>query len=190
MNSQVHYSPLEDLPASFRASYFAAQQREVTPACIVQPRSAEDVALAVRIIGQANGSGEGDNCIFAIRGGGHGMFAGASSAPNGITIDLRYMDNVSVTEDLKTASLGPGNRWVNVYKALEPFGLTVAGSRDDSVGVGGFLLGGEWLRVKLNFGSQIRDQGGAVLFMSYSSNILNQDRRHFLYFPPLWMGIG
>ena len=117
----------------------------MTPACIVQPRSAEDVALAVRIIGEADGGVEDGKCIFAIKGGGHGMFAGASSAPNGVIVDMRYMNNVTVAEDLKTASLGPGSRWGDVYKSLEPFGLTVAGGRDNSVGVGGFLLGGECL---------------------------------------------
>lgn len=166
MNSHVHYNPLEDLPASFRASYFSAQQREVTPACVVQPRSAEDVALAVRILGEAHGGAEDDKCIFAIKGGGHGIFAGASSAPNGITIDLQYMDDVSVMKDHKTASLGPGIRWGDVYKALEPFGLTVAGGRDNSVGVGGFLLGGECLVSMATFLlSYLRSMRGSSIYV-------------------------
>jgi FAD/FMN-containing dehydrogenase len=109
----------------------------------MQPRSAEDVALAVRIIAEAHSGEDDDKCIFAVKSGGHGMFAGASNTPGGVTIDLRYMDDVSVAEDRKTVALGPGNKRGGVYKALEPFGLTVAGGRDDSVGVGGFLLRGE-----------------------------------------------
>lgn len=135
--SQVHYGPLSDL-VFFPASYFTAQQREVMPACIVQLQSIEDVAFAVRIIAEINSGDDDDMCISAVKSGGHGTFAGASNAPGGITIDLQYLDDVVVAEDRETVAFGPGNRG-GVYDVLEPFGITVAGGRDDSVGVGGFL---------------------------------------------------
>jgi FAD/FMN-containing dehydrogenase len=76
----------------------------------VQPQSAEDVALAVRIIAETHSGGDNDKCIFAVKSGGHGMFAGASNAPGDVTIDLRYLDDVSVAEDRKTVTLGLGNK--------------------------------------------------------------------------------
>ena len=48
------------------------------------------------------------------------MFAGASNAAGGITIDLKYLNGVELSEDRETASIGPGNRWGEVYKKLEP----------------------------------------------------------------------
>ena len=41
-----------------------------------------------------------------------------------------------------TAKIGPGNRWTNVAKALEPYGVAVAGGRIGHVGVGGYMVGG------------------------------------------------
>ena len=71
------------------------------------------------------------------------MFAGASNAGGGITIDLQYLDMRELSEDKQTAFVGSGNRWGAVYKWLDPMDLTVIGGRENRVGVGGFLLGGE-----------------------------------------------
>lgn len=57
-------------------------------------------------------------------------------------IDLVKMDRIAIDDDRKTVHVGPGNRWLAVYAALEPLGVTVVGGRDANVGVGGFLLGG------------------------------------------------
>jgi hypothetical protein len=67
----------------------------------------------VRIIAEADSrDSDGDNkCIFAVKSGGHRAFAGRSNAPGGITIDLRYLGDVSVAENRETVSLGPGNQW-------------------------------------------------------------------------------
>ena len=52
------------------------------------------------------------------------------------------MSTVSFNDTSQLASLGPGNRWGDVYDQLAPHGVTVAGARGSSVGVAGFLLGG------------------------------------------------
>ncbi len=72
------------------------------------------------------------------------MFVGASNAPGGITIDLGKLDEIDVAEDLETARVGTGNRWKNVYERLEPLNMTAVGGRNGEVGVGGFILGGEF----------------------------------------------
>jgi len=74
------------------------------------------------------------------------MFAGASNAIGGVTIDFKYLNGIELNEDRSIARIGPGNRWAEVYKTLEPQGLTVAGGRVSDVGVGGFMLGGKSTR--------------------------------------------
>jgi FAD/FMN-containing dehydrogenase len=124
------------LPEGFGDAYFSARQREVVPVCVIQPSSPQDVSTVIRIINQ-------NSCHFAVKSGGHAMFAGASNAIGGITIDLKYLNEIELSQDHEIAMIGPGNRWGEVYKILEPQGLTVVGGRASTVGVGGFMLGGK-----------------------------------------------
>ena len=59
-----------------------------------------------------------------------------------MTIDLINLNQITVSSDKKQASVGPGNRWVDVYNKLEPLGLSVVGGRIEDIGVGGLTLGG------------------------------------------------
>lgn len=117
-----------------------------TPACIVSPESAEDVATAVKVLVDGR-------CRFSIKGGGHTPFAGAASITSGVQIDMTAMHAVTVSEDRKVASIGPGARWGQVYPELEAQGLMVAGGRDSDVGVGGLILGGgySWFTTSKGF---------------------------------------
>lgn len=82
-------------------------------------------------------------------------FPGASNydgkGKEGVTIDLSSLTQVQVLNSWKqkgvirtekVAKLGPGARWIDVYRVLDPLALTVPGGRVDSVGVGGYLIGG------------------------------------------------
>jgi FAD/FMN-containing dehydrogenase len=120
----------------FSDSFYSTHQRLVIPACILTPESPQEVSQAILIIRQ-------HSCIFAVKSGGHATFVGASNAPSGITIDLRKLNTIEISEDQETTIVGSGNRWKEVYEKLEPFNLTVAGGRNPDVGVGGFILGGE-----------------------------------------------
>ena len=72
-------------------------------------------------------------------------WAGAANiAAPGVTIDLKLMDSVDVSADRKTVSLGPGGSWGPVYDTLDHFNLTAVGGRSNTVGVGGFTLGGQF----------------------------------------------
>lgn len=64
-----------------------------------------------------------------MKSGGHAAFAGASSIEDGITIDLVDLNERKLSEDGKTVAIGPGNRWLDVYEYLEPYGLAVVGGR-------------------------------------------------------------
>lgn len=105
---------------------------------MVLPESADDVARAVQVVREYQ-------CPFAARSGGHGNHAGASSIEGGLLIDLGRLNSVTVSEDESLALIGPGNRWVDVYKVLEEKGLLVVGGRTATVGVGGLSLGGTYI---------------------------------------------
>ncbi|KAK3688815.1 hypothetical protein B0T22DRAFT_426769 [Podospora appendiculata] len=120
------------------ASYFSAQQASVQPACIVQAQTANDVSAAVVTL-TTTAAGL---CPFAVRSGGHTGFVGASNSPGGVTIDLRALKSVTVSNNGSRASVGVGNTWDTVYAKLDPLGLSVAGGRAAGVGVGGLTLGG------------------------------------------------
>ena len=79
---------------------------------------------------------------FAIRSGGHTPFPGAASTDDGILISLEALNAISVDVGRGIASVGPGNRWKNVYEFLEPYGLGVVGGRASPIGVGGLITGG------------------------------------------------
>ncbi|KAI1645450.1 FAD-binding domain-containing protein [Daldinia loculata] len=104
-------------------------------ACIVSPKNAQEVSTVVKILSQ-NGA------KFAIRSGGHNYIPGFASVDEGVLISLSSLNSTELSEDKKTAKIGPGNRWQAVYEALVPEGLVVVGGRVGPVGVGGLMLGG------------------------------------------------
>jgi FAD/FMN-containing dehydrogenase len=71
-------------------------------------------------------------------------WGGAANIEGGVTIDLAQMKEVTVSKNQQLVSLGPGNKWADVYSKLAPMRLAVSGGRWGNVGVGGFLLGGEF----------------------------------------------
>ncbi|KAL2821356.1 FAD-binding domain-containing protein [Aspergillus cavernicola] len=105
------------------------------PQVIVTPTTAQQVAAALAL------------CIFfiikfSIRGGGHLHNPGFNSNDGGVVISLGQFEQVRLSEDKSTADIGLGLRWLDVYEALEPEGLAVAGGRMPTVGVPGLILGG------------------------------------------------
>ncbi|KAL2831968.1 hypothetical protein BJY01DRAFT_226223 [Aspergillus pseudoustus] len=123
------------LPAGFEQRYLAAQQRDLVPACMVQPESAEGVSRILQVVREYP-------CQFAVRGGGHANHAGASSIHGGLLIDMSRISQVTVSDDESIARIGAGLRWGDVYAVLEEKGLVVVGGRSSTVGVAGFTLGG------------------------------------------------
>jgi hypothetical protein len=79
---------------------------------------------------------------FAVTNGGHSTVLGASNLDTGVTLDLSSITSISVGADNASLEVGTATLWHDVYRLLDPKGLTVAGARAGSVGAGGFLLGG------------------------------------------------
>ncbi|KAH8427290.1 FAD-binding oxidoreductase [Aspergillus melleus] len=120
-------------------SYFSFQEQNVRPACVVRPTDAQDVAAIVKTMARTyRESGE----RFAIRSHGHMLSAEAANIQDGVTVDLRSLHQVTVSQGRSTVRIGSGASWLQVYQTLDPLRITVAGGRDASIGAGGFLTGG------------------------------------------------
>jgi FAD/FMN-containing dehydrogenase len=116
-------------------TYWSDRQGEVSPACFVTPRSAANVSAIIKSLTALQSP-------FSVKAGGHTAFAGGSNVDQGVTIDLMYMDEITVNSDSQAVSVGAGGRWIQVTEALDPLGLSVVGGRVADVGVAGLLLGG------------------------------------------------
>jgi hypothetical protein len=115
----------------------------LSPSCIFSPTSTQDVSKAVAILSGLSTIGSEFNlgCQFAIRSGGHTPWAGAANIDAGVTIDMSAINQVTVAPDQSFTSIGPGNRWVDVYLKLDALGFAVPRSHVSSVGVGELVTG-------------------------------------------------
>jgi FAD/FMN-containing dehydrogenase len=105
-----------------------------TPALVVQPTSAEDVAASV-VFARENG------VLLGVKGGGHNI-AGTAIAERGLTLDMSRMRAVSVDPRARLAHVGPGCLLQDVDRATQEHGLATVLGFVSEVGVGGLTLGG------------------------------------------------
>lgn len=106
------------------------------PACVFVPRNAQQVSLAVTTMTLTLSK-------FAVRGGGHMPIPGYNGIDsNGILLSASNLTGLVLSTDKSTVSVGPGNRWGDVYTYLAPSNLAAVGGRVGHVGVPGLLLGG------------------------------------------------
>ena len=92
-----------------------------TPALVVQPISADDVAVAVRFAAE-------HELLLSIKGGGHNI-AGTAIAEGGLTLDMSRMRGVTVDPSARLAYVGPGCLLKDVDRTTQKLGLaTVLGS--------------------------------------------------------------
>jgi FAD/FMN-containing dehydrogenase len=105
----------------------------------VRPRNADDVQYAVKHAKDLGVS-------ITVKNGGH-SFCGSSTAKEGILMDLKRLNNVSIDLDSLRATVQAGTVWGQVYKQLSILksrgdGYILNGGRCPAVGVSGFILGG------------------------------------------------
>lgn len=84
-------------------SYFDISAK-LKPACYVQPRTADEVAAAVKALASAGQR-------FAVRAGGYTTRAESSNIDGGVTIDLGLLNKIEYDPATETAHLGPGANW-------------------------------------------------------------------------------
>jgi len=129
--------PDSNLYNSSITSYFSGQERELNPTCVFEPVTASEISQFIKIVTACNGT------QFAIRGGGHTLWTGAANIDCGITMDMRLMNDTTLSQDNQIAHLEPGARYHDVYHEVVKHNVTVMGGRVPGIGVGGFASGGE-----------------------------------------------
>jgi FAD/FMN-containing dehydrogenase len=67
---------------------------------------------------------------------------------DGVLIDLSALKEITYNPSLRTVRVGSGNNWGDLYSALDPLNVTVAGGRIVDVGVAGLTLGGMSTQVR------------------------------------------
>lgn len=112
---------------------FNPQNNVLTPSCIVQPTTTEDVAQAMRAIHL-------HKAYYAVRSGGHTGMEGWDSVDSGVLIDFSLMTAFSYNEIAQTVTVQPGLRWGEIYNLTEPYGASPMGGRVEHVGTG-LILG-------------------------------------------------
>ncbi|CAF2153264.1 unnamed protein product [Rotaria magnacalcarata] len=117
------------------------------PICSVEPATSADVATIMKIIRETQ-------VPFGVKGGGHTLNPGFSST-TGIHIAMRRFDKVIYHANNQTVDVDSGLIWDDVYKALDPYNVSVVGGRVSGVGVAGFTLGGGYSWKSNQFGLAI-----------------------------------
>ncbi|KAL8943619.1 MAG: hypothetical protein Q9211_000923, partial [Gyalolechia sp. 1 TL-2023] len=130
-----------------RTSYYSGFERALAPGCIFRPENAPEVSQFIKLVTANSQNGNYGNPgqstpQFAVRGGGHTLFSGAANIDGRVTVDLRAIKSLELSQDLKMASIGGGAIWSDIYPQMVPYNLTVMGGRVPGVGVGGFSTGG------------------------------------------------
>ncbi|KAL3956867.1 hypothetical protein ACCO45_009713 [Purpureocillium lilacinum] len=95
-------------------SNFSGNHLDGKPSLITTPETEQHVAAIVSAC-------VANRVKFVVRGGGHDAF-GRSTVANGVTIDLRKLSSVAVSQDRQTARIGGGATSVQVLTALAPKG--------------------------------------------------------------------
>jgi FAD/FMN-containing dehydrogenase len=148
------------------------QRRQVfnrtgSPAVIVQPQNAADIATAIRFA-------RDQRLVLSIRSGGHGI-AGQATNDSGLVIDLACLNQVEVLDAAQhRVRIGAGTTWGEAAEALAAHGLAISSGDTRSVGVGGLTLGGGigWMVRKYGLtidhleGAELVTANGEILHVS------------------------
>jgi FAD/FMN-containing dehydrogenase len=120
---------------------------DLRPAAIVRPRTAAEVATAIRF-------GRDHDLELAVRSGGHSA-AGHSSCDGGLVIDLSAMRGVTVDAARRTARANGGALLGELDVAAQAHGLVCPIGVIGHTGVAGLTLGGGVGRLQRQFGLTI-----------------------------------
>ncbi|KAG2068765.1 FAD-binding domain-containing protein [Suillus decipiens] len=115
-----------------------------TSACSFEPANAQDVGIALQILGE-------NQTPFAVKGGGHSANPGFSSTP-GVQIAMTQFSEVVYDESAQTATIGMGLVWEDIYSSLANYDMVVVGGKDTDVGVAGVVLGGGYSCLSNQYG--------------------------------------
>ncbi|KAI0521217.1 FAD-binding domain-containing protein [Xylaria bambusicola] len=103
--------------------------------CIVSPQDVQDVARVIGIITSTQSP-------FSIRSGGHDFNKNHSTVENGVIIDMVNFNDITLSVDKSSITVGVGTRWGAVYQALNGTGVSVNGARSPDPAIGGQTISG------------------------------------------------
>ncbi|KAL4759688.1 FAD-binding oxidoreductase [Aspergillus foveolatus] len=162
------------------SSYYDDQERSLRPGCIFRPTNTSEVSQFVKLM-----TADKRKPQFAVRGGGHTLWTGAANIGPGITVDMRLMDQLELSEDKKIARIGGGAVWDHIYPQLVPHDLTVMGGRIPGIGVGGFATGGGITFSSREHGFSCDNIYGYEVVLGNGQVIYADKRSH----PDLWLAL-
>jgi FAD/FMN-containing dehydrogenase len=140
------------------------------PAVIAKCAGTSDVVAAVNFAREKG-------LAVAVRGGGHNV-AGNASCDDGIVIDLRPMNGVSVDPNGRIAHAEGGVTWGEYDRETQAHGLASPGGAISTTGVGGLTLGGGFGWLSRSYGlacdnvvsAEVVTANGEVLTASADEN--------------------
>ncbi|KAH9013689.1 FAD-binding domain-containing protein [Lactarius hengduanensis] len=138
-------------------------------ACSVEPGSAADVSVILRILGSTR-------TPFAVKGGGHAFNPGFSST-TGVQISMTRFSSVELNNATGTVDAGSGVTWDQAFAALDSSGLNIIGGRKPTVGVAGLTLGGGYGFTSNQYGLTIDNMAGYELVLP-NGTITNVTQRN------------
>ncbi|KAI9449160.1 FAD-binding domain-containing protein [Lactarius psammicola] len=153
-SSQVFYPNSTQYIADNEHPFNSSSQAS---ACSVEPDSAADVSVILRILGSTH-------TPFAVKGGGHAFNPGFSST-SGVQISMTRFNTIEFNNATGTVDVGSGITWDQVYAALNSTGINVIGGRIPTVGVSGLTLGGGYAYMSNQYGLTIDNMAGYELVL-------------------------
>ncbi|KAI9449853.1 FAD-binding domain-containing protein [Lactarius psammicola] len=165
-SSQVFYPNSTQYIADNKHAVISSTQAS---ACSVEPGSAADVSVILRVLGSTR-------TPFAVKGGGHAFNPGFSST-SGVQISMTRFNSVELNNATGTVDAGSGVTWDQVYVALGSTGLNVIGGRIPTVGVSGLTLGGGFAFMTNQYGLTVDNMAGYELVLP-NGTITNVTQRN------------
>ncbi|KAH8981553.1 FAD-binding domain-containing protein [Lactarius deliciosus] len=153
-SSQLFYPNSTQYNADIEHSIVSSSQMS---ACSVEPGSAADVSVVLRILGSTR-------TPFAVKGGGHASNPGFSST-TGVQISMTRFSNIEHNNATGTVDAGPGVTLDQVYAALDSTGVNIVGGRIPTVGISGLTLGGGYAFMSNQYGLTIDNMAGYELVL-------------------------
>jgi FAD/FMN-containing dehydrogenase len=126
------------------AHVFNPRFDQVLPDAVARPVDGTDVRDAIRFC-------TAHDTHVRARSGGH-SYAGYSTAPHGVVLDLRKLDRIRIDPATHTATIGAGAQLIDVVSALAAAGRALPSGSCPSVGIAGVTLGGGFGLASRRFG--------------------------------------
>ncbi|MGH7921646.1 MAG: LLM class flavin-dependent oxidoreductase [Candidatus Dormibacteraceae bacterium] len=106
------------------------------PGLVLRPRTVGEVREALAFAHRQ------PDLPLGVRSGGHGL-SGRSTNRGGLVLDLKALHQIEVLDErTRRVRIGPGARWADVARALEPHGWALTSGDFGGVGVGGLATAG------------------------------------------------